>query len=359
VFYRTAQANVMETPANKNINKIVRYLGLLFAPKEFQRLDLRIELLKKQQLTSVSTLEHIDSVSIKNEPESINVMTFYRRMGEFAQWQLKITGWYIFWMILEAVCTYPIDGDMLLQPNSEVFDTCSITAVRFIGVVLLIWNSMQLAIVLSCLKWVNDSYAIKAELIFMQVLFCLLWGADGFLQAIVPQVYNDVGVWLDLTVILFHRLITFGFPVGLHVWRSYSRKVLKSENSKVRSIEDLMHVWSKPAGRTAIMEIAAKKFALENVLFLSETDDFQFRFQPKKVTELYKKYFVRDSPFELNLPVKILGTDNEKRVEVVEEARKHVFQIVFTNFRDELERELSLDASFSGTSLTIKSTAVL
>lgn len=348
VFYRTAQANVMETPKYPGIDKIIHYLGIMLCPREFQRLELRIKLLDEQKRESSVNFSVITEPSADNLAEEKflrqhtsgfgTLGSFNRQTKETIAWVCKMTAWFFFWCVIEFALTYPVDGPVVFRPNAEVFEVCSLTSITFIGVVLIIWCAIQLSIVLTCINWINDAYGLKVELIIAQIFFSLIWGANGFIQAIAPQIYNDTGVWTDLSVILINALFTYSYPVALLMRRKRAENAVKKEGRfHLKTVDDLIKLWSSEPGRSKIMEICSKRFALENALFLVESEDPKISTSAKKLEHLYQKYFLRDSPFELNLPVKILGNEKEKKFEVVVAARKHIFHIVFTNFKDDIE----------------------
>jgi hypothetical protein len=108
------------------------------------------------------------------------------------------------------------------------------------------------------------------------------------------------------------------------------------------NVADLEKLWLDKTGRTMIMEIAKKRFATENVLFLSETDNIAI-LTPVQVEQLVQKYLATGAPFELNLPQRI--RDKKSKEDLLNESRKHILHIVFTNFKDEIAAEVDNETS--------------
>lgn len=77
----------------------------------------------------------------------------------------------------------------------------------------MIWNVMQLFLVLTIKQLNKDVYGLRVEIVFIQILFCFSWGASGIMQAFFPEIYLTVGIFTDLSAMLAHALIVFAYPL--------------------------------------------------------------------------------------------------------------------------------------------------
>lgn len=223
---------------------------------------------------------------------------------------------------------------------------------RFIGLVIVLLNLVQFGIVVSCYNWMQDSLGLKSEIVLVQIILSLVWTANGFVQLIDPLEYDKYGVWLDLTVITFHQILTFAYPLLLLYFRKYhSSKIKRDGLDKVKTVDDFEKLWKDPTGREKLFELAQKRFATETILYISETESLLLKessslnvpatghnHNSKQLEAIGRKYFGSDAPFELNLPVKLFINCNGLQEKIIV-ARKHVIEMFLVNFKDEIEEQ--------------------
>lgn len=355
LFVRMAQANTVGGRTKDWADSLIHWLGRIFSPDEFLRLEKRLQMESSGSEEGITALNHENMI---NDNTSVHTQDSPSEISkEDRIWLLKTVGWLSFWTVLSIIIWVSISTTVSTEElpdgiNTFVVDVggaCGPVIFYLIGTYLLGWNIMQLTVALYCLKLPQDSLGLKTEAISVQIFYTLFWSASGLVQIISPDDYSKFGAYIDLSIILTHGLVTCFYPIVLYHWTEYKSSQIKAQGlDKIKTPADLDRLWHTTMGRNKIMDIARSHFAIENVLLLSELDHIATMPQ-KKYSEIYVKFIRRGAPYEVNIPAvlqrSIVATveKNEFAKEPIQKLRDHIVGILFTNFRREIAEVFAHD----------------
>jgi hypothetical protein len=142
-FYRMAQVNIQKTNVPYFIDMLVHYVGILCAPREFQRQELKLRLLQKELDFKTSFgrgSASYKSTELNNTKKSDQDLSIHeiahnvkqvRLLKEYGLWTLKIAAWFIVCCLLAFFPVgYYFDGPTIYETNEEGWETCSNANIR-------------------------------------------------------------------------------------------------------------------------------------------------------------------------------------------------------------------------------------
>ncbi|KAJ3092574.1 hypothetical protein HK102_005612 [Quaeritorhiza haematococci] len=349
-----------------------------------------------------------------------------------ALWLAKITTWFVFWFLLAILVTYLIDGPVIFKTVREASRSDATTATLWyiIGIHLIVLHSILMVMIF---RWrrLNDFVGLRHELIAMQAVISVFWLVDAGIMLGLPSIYTRVAIFADLAAMGFHTIVIFTIPLfrvlqhrkrerrhamlimpetQIHDFNMDASTTTKSTTTfqslparqsakplepspetvgplfqtnmaknrpggrgsivPVKTEEDLERLWSSTAsGKSKIINIARKYFALENCLLLSDIDDIilsaTWEAHPvasnhdvddqgeggntesqsaavrlATMIHLFTKYIAPDSPYEVNIPKTLkddfrdcINDQKKPSLPVIYEIRKHIFTLLYTNFK--------------------------
>jgi hypothetical protein len=350
IFHLLRKSNSLEPSKDflqGKFDRFIHWVGYFMAPKEYLRLEQRI--LAKSKISSTSA--SASAASSTSHQTETSLMT---ENGEHSAWRIifsnenlrwygKLLLWYVGWTLLSIATTVGTDTVPVLFQLLPEGEICPLTIFTQIGAHLIIWNCIQLALVVF-ISWnaENDSLGLKTELVIMQSIFSVFWGIDGLIMVIDVDLYASIGIWTDLIAMVVHALVTFGYPIFLVYFRKHQEyKIVASGLVHVKNTRDFEKLWFNSIARPKIIEIAKRNYAVENIVFLQATDEIA-TMTLKQTEALYGQHFESCSPYEVNLPSKLIRPLHEgikkKQInyEALKEAREHILQMMLTNFKSDI-----------------------
>eukprot|EP01113_Clastostelium_recurvatum_P016827 TRINITY_DN19740_c0_g1_i1.p1 TRINITY_DN19740_c0_g1~~TRINITY_DN19740_c0_g1_i1.p1 ORF type:complete len:519 (-),score=80.03 TRINITY_DN19740_c0_g1_i1:8-1564(-) len=369
LFYRTAQVNTWNVEDQDTLlDKFVHVFGLLNAPSAaFRRCENRLEFLRMEKRSSLtigrassspsSTSSSISASSSSSSSSSDDTASEAPRhplmepstttiIVEILLWMLKLLAWWAFWGVLAIVLTYTIAPDQFFMSLLVAENTCYNPSTILIQCQLVIWNLCQFTMVVTCIRKPADSLGLKYELLFTQSLFLVMWGANATQVLVHMGSYLTKGVFLDLMASSLHALVTGAYPLILILYRHIHQRRLGKEDLNIRTM------WTSETGRALIMDVTSRGMAIENSLFLSQTEGAMDHVHRAKVKHVYDKYVRPGAPFEINIPDELrekwriimsdtpLVMDDVVLAQIVTETRDTIFFIIHDNYGYQIRREL-------------------
>jgi hypothetical protein len=170
------------------------------------------------------------------------------------------------------------------------------------------------------LRAVVDNFKIKEELRSTGIIGIAAVIVYGVFNLALKDINNKTFPFSTLGL-LIAVIYAFYASTIAPLWRSYHAPP-KVEDSAVdvQQMETLSALIQHDAGFESFRKFLSAEFSVENLLFWKDIDTFRKKIRdnqsPEFVTSenqrLYAKYIVEDSPFQVNLPEKIV--DNVKAV---------------------------------------------
>eukprot|EP01113_Clastostelium_recurvatum_P013501 TRINITY_DN1716_c0_g1_i3.p1 TRINITY_DN1716_c0_g1~~TRINITY_DN1716_c0_g1_i3.p1 ORF type:complete len:567 (+),score=128.94 TRINITY_DN1716_c0_g1_i3:30-1703(+) len=338
LYYRSAQVHLLRFPMDSSIiDRLVHYFGIINAPREFSRCEMRLKFIQKEHMASLSaaaggaggddiydadddltTMTADNSTVTSTNDDDGDDVDFGDDLDprrkqiimDIVLWVAKLSVWWSFWALFAILLTYVMIPHLFSIPLLDVEETCYDPSMYLIEAQLLLWNIIQFSIVISWLrKSSSDSLGLKNELIFMQTLFIIMWVADAIQVITQPTAYETSAMYYDLLCYVIHALVTAIYPLALIYYRKFSQKKLKKSAAEQQTLEA---IWSNEAGRAVILDVVSRGFSIENTLFLFSSEryvDHPHRHRPhhhhrvhrRKLRKLYKKFIHHTAPFPIDI----------------------------------------------------------
>eukprot|EP01113_Clastostelium_recurvatum_P043637 TRINITY_DN7253_c0_g2_i1.p1 TRINITY_DN7253_c0_g2~~TRINITY_DN7253_c0_g2_i1.p1 ORF type:complete len:529 (-),score=123.97 TRINITY_DN7253_c0_g2_i1:49-1635(-) len=406
LYYRTAQLNTWDLTSTRGLEyKIIHWIGILNAPKAFQRYEDKLELLrdggssskgpldviaseqspydrhtsmslslstsisKKRSTTTTTTI--IPPSSSSSSSSSSSCASFIWR-NEVFWWSMKILAWWIFWGGLAVLftipaCPVPLDTSVY-SPTMPIICIASWNYLAASQEALAV--ILQFAVVMTWVGKSSDSLGLKWELIITQTIYLVMWVTDC-LQTIItdPTVYSLRGIYYNIICVQLHVIITALYPLCylLHRRRQEGRVSFKSV--------DLPALWQSTTGRAIIVKAVAKCLAAENTLFLAATEGPALD-NPSWIEDVYSRFIVESAPFQINIPDELrvrwftfihrrnhldASSPTTTRVvddvpvadQLIEETRQSIFFLLLDNFGRRIAEDVEMARSVESNSSNV------
>jgi hypothetical protein len=322
LFYTLTLLNT-DSKVSPMLNKILYWIGMLNSPNyaKFQMM---------------------------NEKKLIGSQNFNRRKRKSREWfwPLKIIAWFAFWTALVMIIYVSIKGTKESNIRPEDAE-CGPTIYRIIGSVIIIWNILQLLLVLTLLKFPDDALGMKREVIVLQCIFTAFWCYDGFMQLIKPDSYEKFVIYTDLSVMTIHALLTFSYPLILMVYRDrkYKHTTTPAEYENFKKAYNTNPIIQKQVQLTTENNLCnGVYYALEELKNLST-------FEQREYLMFYRKFI--DPQFctwELDLPSTLLSSLNNTvhsftfDFQHLQDLNEYLLRFVFVNYGFQILRNLGWDS---------------